>query len=613
MKRNLKYMMVSGILFALACMLVLFYADSRQTLIYQTSCQKSGADYILYFKHSERANRKLNVLNLRPGRIFIRTHPKMIGLEIVTYDDTVEKADKVNDNLFKKSLQKNLVVTSIRFFPKSTSINRIDVAIARKPVYSVFFMWLQFVFLFLLFCLGWLTLHFLYSLIIAGESMADLSPHMLFVPMLLLFLTLFVYFVLNLGEFLDPFRLYRPVQFFGRTALFNAGLTALLLLLFTGFSLRRKGEKLPFYLPAVVALPIVIMKIPFAITASADSLLWVLNLNLHRPEISFAEALSLLLNKLTLHIANLVTQVRAETSLCYTGKLIGILFVFSLFYFINSFSSLSYKKKLLFFILFLTFAFNILPFGFPEFRYYALPFLLFSFLAAKKYLDVGRGDLNYLTVSALLAVAAGLFHGTAYFSFPAILLLPLLKRRAGEGKKSAFYLKHYSAIVFSVGAVFIIFFAAIKLFGYQLRFNTTVGGFDGRQFISFLPLNIHFPYAVNFLEVGYFGSRTWILLISGSFTLLVFISNWKKRILLATSDFVLFLFGLSQFVIVLFWGFDNGISEFDLYLTPPTLLYLFLLRYLSETIQAEKNAWKYICIFSLFSPLYPLLLKMIEA
>ncbi|MCX6554896.1 MAG: hypothetical protein NTZ12_07780 [Candidatus Aminicenantes bacterium] len=266
----------------------------------------------------------------------------------------------------------------------------------------------------------------------------------------------------------------------------------------------------------------------------------------------------------------------------------------------------------MFFVLFLTFAFNILLFGFPEFRYYSLPFLMFSFLAAKKYVDDREGGLKYLIVSAFLAVLAGLFHGTAYFSFPAVLLLPLFKRPDGENKKSVFYLKQYSAIFLSVGIVFIIFFSLIKLFGYDLRFNTAVGGFDGRQFISFLPRNIHFPDAVNFLEIGYFSSRGWILFISGSFTFLLFISNWRKRVSLATSDFILFLFGLSQFVIVLFWGFDNGINEFDLYLVPPTLLYLFLIRYLLATITSEKSAWKTICIFSLFSPLYPLLLKVIE-
>lgn len=608
----MKLMISLGIVFALAYLLVLFYADSRQNLVVETSCQKTGADYILYFKHSQRPNRKLNVLNLRPGQITIRTHPKIKSLEIVTYDDTVVKAEKVNDNLFRKYLKKNLIVSSIHLFPKSNSINRIDVSIQRKPVYSVALILLQFVFLFLLFCIGWLTLYFLYALVIQREGMQNLSPKMLLFPILTLFLSLFVYFALHLGEFLNHYNGYRPFQFLSRIVLFNAGLAIALLFLFSVFSLRRQGEKLPIYLPVIIALPVFFIKIPFSITASADSLLWVLNLTFNQMEISFAESLSLLLNKFSFYLTKLVTPIGAETSLVYTGKLMGILFIFSLFFFINSFTAFSYKKKLLFFVLFLTFAFNILLFGFPEFRYYSLPFLMFSFLAAKKYVDDREGGLKYLIVSAFLAVLAGLFHGTAYFSFPAVLLLPLFKRPDGENKKSVFYLKQYSAIFLSVGIVFIIFFSLIKIFGYDLRFNTAVGGFDGRQFISFLPRNIHFPDAVNFLEIGYFSSRGWILFISGSFTFLLFISNWRKRVSLATSDFIFFLFGLSQFVIVLFWGFDNGINEFDLYLVPPTLLYLFLIRYLLATITSEKSAWKTICIFSLFSPLYPLLLKVIE-
>ena len=40
------------------------------------------------------------------------------------------------------------------------------------------------------------------------------------------------------------------------------------------------------------------------------------------------------------------------------------------------------------------------------------------------------------------------------------------------------------------------------------------------------------------------------------------------------SDFILFLFGISQFLVVLFWGFDLGIQDFDLYIAPATLIFL---------------------------------------
>jgi len=328
-------------------------------------------------------------------------------------------------------------------------------------------------------------------------------------------------------------------------------------------------------------------------------------------EISFAEALSLLLNKLTFYLFNQVAHTKAATSLVYTGKLVGILFIFSLYLFINSFTNLSYKKKALFFLLVATFSFTVLLFGFPEFRYYSLPFLMFSFLAAKKYADEDEDPIAWLAAATACAVLAGLFHGIAYFSFPVILLLPFLKRPLGGGSKNAaFYLRHGSTIILAAGMVFAVFMALIRLFGFDLQFNTVAGGFDGRQFIPLLPLDVHYPEAVNFLEPGYFFSRGWILLSSGSFVFLLFPGRWKQRVALETSDLILFLFGLSQFLIILFWGFDNGVGEFDLYLVPPTMMSLFLIRYLLAATRSETDSWKTIIAFSLCSMLLPLFLRV---
>ena len=142
----------------------------------------------------------------------------------------------------------------------------------------------------------------------------------------------------------------------------------------------------------------------------------------------------------------------------------------------------------------------------------------------------------------------------------------------------------------------------VRALGFNLLFNTMSGGFDGRRFISFLPRSSHFPWAVNFLEIGYFVSIGWIFFITGAFVFLAFPSRWKNLAPFTKLDFVLFLFGISQFMIVLFWGFDLGIREFDLYIAPTTLIYLFLTKSLIGKIPDDKSAWKYILVFSLFSP-----------
>ena len=610
MNRDIKAIMAAAFILALTYLAVFFSADSRQTQVAGASCRKSAAGFVLEFKRPDGGNRKLNVLNLRPGLIRVKVKPKISDLEFVNYDGTVTRAEKINDGLFQKSLNMNMIVSSMRLLPKSEAISRIDIVITREPSHAVSSILFQFAFLFLLIVTGLLTAYFLFSLVFRGKSPRQLAPGLLLWPLLMIFLAVFLYVILHLGGFLERFfRGQNPGSFF-KTLAFNGVLALSLLALFFLLSLKKKGERLPVCLPILFSLPVLFIRVPFSVKASADSLLWVLNLTFHKMEISFAESLSLLLNKLFFYLFNLVTPTKATASLIGTGKLIGVLFIFSLYLFINSFAGLAYKKKILFFILFSTFSFNVLLFGFPEFRYYSLPFLVFSFLAAKKYTDEEKDNIACLAAAAIFAVLAGLFHGIAYFSFPVILLLPLLKRREGAGNKIGVILKHYSAIVLASGTVFAIFLALTRLFGFELQFNTAAGGFDGRQFIPFLPLDVHFPEAVNFLEPGYFFSRGWILFITGSFVFLFFPGRWRQRVALETSDLILFLFGLSQFLIVFFWGFDNGVSEFDLYMVPPTMLYLFLIRYLLAATRSEKSDWKTIIVFSLSSLLLPLFMKV---
>jgi hypothetical protein len=611
MNRNVKPVLAVAFVLALACFLAFLAADSRQTQVARASCRKSAAGFVLEFKRPDGGNRKLNVLNLRPGLIRVFVKPKLHELQFLTFAGQAVKAEKVNDGLFQKSLSTNLIVSSMRLLPKSDAVKRIDVVITRKPAPAVSSILFQFVFLFLLAATGLLAAYYLFTLIVKGKHPQEPAPALLVWPLLLLFLAVFLYVVSHLGGFLERYFRGQPAAFLLKTLAFNGVLALALLTLFFLLSLRRKGERLPVCLPVLISLPVWFVRVPFSVKASADSLLWVLNLTFHKMEISFAEALSLLLNKLSFFLFNQVTHTKAATSLVYTGKLVGILFVFSLYFFINSFTDLSYKKKILFFLLFSTFSFNVLLFGFPEFRYYSLPLLMFSFLAAKKYVGGDKDDSAWLAVAAACAVLAGLFHGIAYFSFPVILLLPILKRPLGGGNKNtAFYLRHGATIFLAAVGVFAVFLATIRFFGFELQFNTVAGGFDGRRFIPLLPLDVHYPEAVNFLEPGYFFSRGWILLATGAFVFLLFPGRWKRRVVLETSDVILFLFGLSQFLIVFFWGFDNGVSEFDLYMVPPTMMYLFLIRYLLAAGHSETRVWKTIVAFSLCSLLLPLVLKV---
>lgn len=612
MNRHLKIIFLIGFVLALFGVGAFYYLDFQGSQVVKTFCTKTGDDFVMLFQRPALKKKKLEILNLRPGRISFATKPKVNRIVLVTNENKIVQTEKKSGNLFQKTLQKNLIVSSIRLIPDSVSLSRIDVTISRKPIVSVPFILYQVAFLFVIGCIALLTIYFLYAIIFRRQTMQDLALNVLAIQFIILIGIFFIFFAFHPDEFLNHFDRSDPVRFFTKTALFNLILAFVLVALFYIFSLKPRGEKLPLKIAVFASLLIMLVKIPFDVKTSADSLLWILNLSFRKLDISFAESLSLMLNKLSFGFINLITHVDAKTTLIYTGKLMGVLFVFSLFFLINSFQAFSGKKKMLFFVLFSTFGFNVLLFGFPEFRYYSLPFLVFSFLAAQKYMDERKGQVKYLLVAASLAAIAGLFHGTAYFSFPVILLLPLLKdRESSDAKKTAFFLKQYAAILLAVGIVACAFFILIKIFNFNLRFNTAAGGFDGRQFISIFPKNVHFPQAVNFMEIGYFFSRGWILSITGSFIFLCFAFNWRNTVSLKKSDLVLLLFGISQFVIVLFWGFDLGVREFDLYIAPTTLLYLFLIRYVLGTMRSDKSAWKYIVAFSLFSPLYPLIAQVI--
>jgi hypothetical protein len=240
---------------------------------------------------------------------------------------------------------------------------------------------------------------------------------MLVPALLLLVASVFIFFILNVGKILDyPGHPDLP-KMLRASLLFNVLLAILLLVLFYLFSSRSRDQKLPLLLPILVGLPIVFLAVPFVTRSVGDGLLWVLKLGSGSPDISFAEALSLMLNKIVFRFGRPLIGMNARTALITTGKIIGVVSIFALFRLINSFEEFSFRKKLLLFLLALTFGFNLLFLGLPEFRYYPLPFLFLSVFFGQRYLQPGS-PTKPLVLAALLAVVAGLFHGSAFFSLP---------------------------------------------------------------------------------------------------------------------------------------------------------------------------------------------------
>ena len=609
-KRRITISLIAAGLLALAYVGVIHYLDSRKTQIFKGACTREDS-YVLRFKSARQKKEKFWILNLRPGRILIEADQDIDSLNLVTAEENVVPAVKVSDRLFSKQLKNNLVIGSVRLVPRDNSLKSINIRISRKPVSSPFFAAYKLAFLFLLVGLGFMTFLCLYSVIIERPYPPGLPFAALVPGLLLLMAAVFAFFILNVGKVLGFSGHPDPPEALGAAFLFNILLAILLLLLFFLFSYRPRGQKLSLLLPLLVGLPIVFLAVPFVARSVGDGLLWVLKLGSGGPDISFAESLSLIINKIIFRYGRPIIGLSARTTLIMTGKAIGVVSVFALFRLINSFEELSFRKKLVLFLVAQTFGFNVLFFGLPEFRYYPLPFLLLSVLSAQRYLCPGSST-KPLILAAFLAVVAGLFHGSAFFSFPVILFLPLLRlRRDGEGWSLTSLVKPYALILLTAGTTFLAFLGSVKALGFKLLFHTTAGGFDGRRFISFLPADLHFPRAVNFLEPGYFISRAWILFITGAFVFMIFLVRSRKGIHLTRPDFLFFLFGISQFLIVLFWGFDLGAREMDLYIAPTTLLYIFLAKVFVGSMADEKGAWRLILPFALLSPAYLLALMAV--
>jgi hypothetical protein len=465
-----------------------------------------------------------------------------------------------------------------------------------------------------MFSIGLYTVSVLYCHVLKQKTMLNRLSKLLISMSIMLVAVLSVFFIVMFDESVINFSDYSLSGVLIRTVTFNVLFAFSLISLFYLLSQKRQREHLPVYLPLFISGIILLINIPFKTNLSGDCLLWVQKLKGQAVVLSFGESLSLLLNKFFYYCANLAIQVNPKTILVYTGKLMGVLSIFSLFSLINSFKEFSYKRKLLFLILFSTFGLSALFFGFPDFAYYPLPFLIFSYLLALKYIKKDK-QVKLLIAAAFLIVIAGFFHGSAFFSLPVIFLLPILKdKKVLHNRGVYFYLGQYLAIFLTVGITFSFYFMLVKWLGFSFAYNTATGGFDGRQFISFLPANLHFPYTVNFIEFGYFYFRGWICLVSGTFIFLIFLMHMKKQIAINRSDLILFLYGISQLLIVLFWGFDLGVRDFDLYIAPMTFIHLFFLKTLLELIRTDSEktyAWKYILFFALFSPFYFFVIQVV--
>lgn len=570
-----------GLLAALALALLYlsayYYLDFKNNILIFQDCEKTETGFSLKLKPQD-------FLRLRsPSDIRFTFNRDIDGLSIVWREpfQTALPA-RISNRQWALLVDEDMNIARIDLVPKQPEPRTLVMRISRTPL-------LRFPFLFIQFLTVFLLAFFLYELILwagglflekngpSGGIQARLTR-----ASLIAVFPFFIFVFSNLA-------LYRKLLREWQVPLAKGLLLNLLLAVFLAgaFWAINKVSLKKIALPLLFGLLIILLTPKFKFEICGDAVTWLRVIssqpgqfgNYSASTISFAESLSLLLGKAVLGVLRPIFH-QFEPAAVYTimGKAMGVFYVFILYLFVFRQTALSDRQKTLYYILAATLPASAFFLGYPEFAYFALPFLLLSLILADRYLRQEGGD-HWLLFSSLVLTIGGLFHGSAWFSLPVLVLLPFLKMKEFPELRPLRFLGK-SALLLSGGFLLPLLFLVVisKLAGTTLVFHTALGGAGKGKFIKLFPTLLRYWNDKNFSENAYMFLRGWIFLIGFPLPLLFFGSRRARRGSPALSDVVFLLAALTQLAIVLSWGFDLNIKDYDLYMIPQTLFCLWLLK-----------------------------------
>ena len=179
-------------------------------------------------------------------------------------------------------------------------------------------------------------------------------------------------------------------------------------------------------------------------------------------------------------------------------------------------------------------------------------------------------------------------------------------KRFPEPRPARFCLRDFLLAAAGLALPMFLLLAIIALSGYRTVFFTALGGAGGGKFVEIFPNLLRYWNDKIFLEKSYLFLRGWIFLGGFPAPLILFGLRRAKRNKLSLADALFFLMAALQMVIVLFWGFDLNVKDFDLYMAPLTLLSLFLLKTIVDGESGRESTARalwLILIFALASPI----------
>ena len=599
MARNRRTIPVAIIL-SLCYLMVYHYLDFKRNILFEQPGEKTASGFVL---------KPQEYLRLRsPAEITILGDRNIERLQIDWKESRTVTPVRVSDRCFTLRIEEDLHIARILLKPKTGQAGGLTLRISRKPMIRIPLLLFQLAFVFFLamFILemaGWLLRFFV------GRK-GDDGPGRAIRAGLILVSLLFVWVLFHPSLYLALFREWKVLW---AGALFiNLGYAAFLGVLYCAFR-ERPDQRIA--LPFIFSLLVLLLTPSFKLDICGDAREWLRIIrslpvrfgHYDATTISFAESLSLLLGKAVLALVRPVFS-RFDPAAVYTviGKTMGVFYLFMLHRFVSDQKNLGEGQKLLFFLLAASLPAGAFFLGYPEFAYYALPFLLVSFILAQRYLERPRSD-HLLLLSSIALTIGGLFHGSAFFSLPALAILPFLKmRRFPEARPARFCARGFLLAAAGVALPVLLLLAVVSLSGYRTVFFTALGGAGGGKFVVMLPNLLGYWNDKIFLEKSYLFLRGWIFLVGFPAPLILFVLRRVKRSILSLADALFFLMAALQIVIVLFWGFDLNIKDFDLYMAPLTLLSLFLLKTIVAAEFTRKNTARelaLILIFALASPM----------
>jgi hypothetical protein len=284
----------------------------------------------------------------------------------------------------------------------------------------------------------------------------------------------------------------------------------------------------------------------------------------------------------------------------------GVLTLFALTILVSGEKGLPREKKALFLILASTFGFHAFFFGYPEFAYYSLPFLLTAAVSARRYLDPEDGRNLDLVLTAVWTAVAGLFHGASWIVLPAVFLLPLFRKRP-EGQPSGLgtWIGGWVSAGMAAAAVLFVAFGTARALGLAVSFQNALGGGDHGMFVDFFSGRTTISSGILVFEQRYLWERTWALFLAIPLPLIVWAALSLRKMKENASNRFWLMAGSFLLVIFYFWNFDLGYRDFDLYTVPLILIALFLMKSILDTRVESGAAWwepALVFFFALMSP-----------